>query len=140
MVSSLLVHILSVRWMAGFKMESLLLSSHWPQQNDTAFKIIIILKNAKCFFGDQICFMNIGFYQDSSLQWVLTYLNSSNEVTSSVKLNVLCVFQIIFDSQIYSMVRKQVHINNYTNKCKINIRKMWQMTVISHHKNLTNEQ
>ena len=26
------VHILSLRWMTGFKMESLLLFSHWPQQ------------------------------------------------------------------------------------------------------------
>ena len=25
------VHVLSLRWMIGFKMESLLLSSHWPQ-------------------------------------------------------------------------------------------------------------
>ena len=37
------------------------------------------------------------------------------------------------------LMRKQIHINNYTNDCKINIRTMWQMTVISHHKNLTNE-
>ena len=28
------VHILSLRWMTGFKMESLVLSSHWPQQHE----------------------------------------------------------------------------------------------------------
>ena len=65
------VHILSLRWMTGFKMESLLLSSHWPQHSPLL--MLILMHHPKRWISKTLCWVKEAYTKQVHTVWFLLY-------------------------------------------------------------------